>query len=401
MQDRTVPRLPKLPELTWLQALLLLGGAFVFASLIWGARRYDVYVDRTPSAPENAVFAATIDRSSPDWPAFESKLPEKARQALAVAAGLKSVTLFAVPGTGVDLEWWTVEAMNAVTERTGRQHLRLVPKGTTAVGYISARGRAVPFEATVTHGLIQARVGRDFLGLDLDPRPFERGRRHLVPMYMQSAYLEKPSGVSWTGVASLLGEQLQRFQPQASIWRLPGRLELSVSASETRAVSPFVLYYRPAYGVGLSGPVLEDYAKGLLAESDPIGFEVTMPDDTQMIELRRDPDSVVTVRKTVNKFGERAQLRVPGSTHKMEIFYDDDGEAWMSNDLNLIQASVMGSVGAEDSRHDCEKGGKGGFADFSGKSLETWPLFKGMDRLTFSIHNIESGMFTTCGYFTP
>src|SRR5688572_22559607 len=111
MADRTVPRLPKLPELTWLQALLLLGGAFVFAAFIWGVRRYDVYTDRSPSAPEGSVIAATIDRTSPDWPAFEAKLPEKARQAMSVAGDLKSVTLFAVPGMGPDLDWWTVEAL--------------------------------------------------------------------------------------------------------------------------------------------------------------------------------------------------------------------------------------------------------------------------------------------------
>jgi len=400
MPDRTVPR-PKLHELTKLQALLLLGGAFVFAALIRGVRHYDFFVDRSPSAPEGAVLAATIDRNSEDWPAFEAKLPEKARQALFVAGDLKSVTLFAIPGAGDELEWWTVEAMSAITERTGRKRLRLVPKGTSIVGELKLGGRMVPFEASVSRGLFQARVGRDFRGLSLKANPFDKGRRLLNPMYMQSAYLEKPSGVSWDRAADLLTPQLQRFQPQAGLWSLPGRMELSLSASETHAISPFVLYYRPRYGTSLEGPLLEEHAKGLLAESDPIGFEVALPDDTEMIELRRDPDSVLTVRKKVGQFGERAQMRAPGGTHTMEIFYADDGEAWMSNDLGLIQAAIAGNVGAEQPAGDCEVGGRDGFAAFSGKSLESMPLLKGMERLTFSIHNIESGVFTTCGYFTP
>jgi len=379
-----------------------LGGAFVFASLGWAALRYDLVVDRTPAVPDDAVLAATIlDRRSEDWLAFEAKLPEKARQALSQAGDLASVTLFAVPGAGIELDWGLLEALSAVTERTGRKKIRLVSKGTSAVGRVSLGGRDVPFQASVTRGLVQARVGRDFLGPSFTSNPFAKGRRHLAPMYMQSSYVEKPSGVSWNRAAGLLGMQLQRFQPQAVLWSLPGRMELAVSASETDGLSPFVLYYRPESGVSLSGPALEIYAKALLAESDPIGFEVALPDDSSMVELRRDPDSVLTVRKRVNRFGERAQLSAPGSSHKMEIFYADDGEAWMSTELGLIQASIAGNVGSEGTPGACEDGGKDGFADFSGKSIEYWPMFRGMERLTFSIHNIESGMFTTCGYFTP
>lgn len=401
MADRTVPRLPKLPELTKLQALLLLGGAFVFAWTVRFALRTDVFVDRTPSAPEDAVLAATIDRTSPDWPAFEASLPEGARQALAVAADLESVTLFAVPGESGELLWWTVEALSSVNERTGRKRLRLVPEGTDVVGELLLGGRRVPFEANVEAGRFQARIGRDFRGLSLDANPFDRGRRLRNPMHMQNAYIEKPSGVSWGRAASLLGPQLQRFQPQAGLWSLPGRMELSLSASETHAISPFILYYRPRYGSSLEGPRLEEHARGLLAETDPIGFEVTLPDDTEMIELRRDPDSVLTTRKDVNRYGQRAQLRAPGGEHLMEIFYTNDGEAWLSNDLGLIQAAFTGNVGAELPSDACETPGKDGFAAFSGKSLESMPLLMGLKRMTFSIHNMESGMFTTCGYFTP
>ncbi|HJV32706.1 MAG TPA: hypothetical protein VJ694_01640, partial [Patescibacteria group bacterium] len=194
---------------------------------------------------------------------------------------------------------------------------------------------------------------------------------------------------------------LQRFQPLAGLWKLPGRIELSLSASETGALSPFVLYYRPVFGRGLEGPQLEAYAKALLAESEPVGFDVTMPDDTKMIEVRREPDAVQTTRKHVNRFGERAQMRVPGGTQKLEIFYADDGEAWMSSDLDLIQASIMGNVTADLPQGACETGGEAGFAAFSGKNLESWPFFRDFTRLTFSMHSLESGMFTMCGYFTP
>lgn len=401
MQDRTVPRLPKLPELTKLQALLLLGGAFVFGMGIWAACRYDIFVDRTPSAPKGAVLAATLDRTVPFWSDFEAVLPEKARQALAVTEGLDTVTLFAVPGVGGGLDWWTVEALSAVTERTGRKRLRLVPRGTAVVGEIRLDGRSVPFQASVSLGRFQARVGRDFRGPTFRANPFDKGRRQLVPLQGQTAYLEKPSGVIWNGASAYLSSNLQRFQPLAGLWSLPGRLEFFVSASDTQTLNDFVLYYRPQHGGSLAGPSLEIHAKALLAETDPIGFEVALPDDTEMTELRREPDAVLTVRKPVHSFGTRAQMKAPGGTRQMEIFYADDGEAWLSNELELIQASIMANVGGHEASGDCEEGGRHGFAAFSGKSLESWPYFKGLDRLTISLHDIESGMFTTCGYFAP
>lgn len=402
MADRTVPRLPKLPELTKLQALLLLGGAFVFVAFASISLNYAVVVDRTPGVPAGAVAAATLlDRSSEYWRVFEAKLPEPARQALAQAGDARTVTLFAVPGSDGSLQWGLSEALSAVSDRTGRKTLRLVPKGTSAVGYVQVDGRIVPFEVSVGRGLVRARVGRGFRGPTFSPNPFDKGRRQLSSMYMQMAYLEKPSGVSWRPAAGLLASHLQRFQPLAELWQLPGRIELSLSASETGALSPFVLYYRPEFGRGLEGPRLEAHAKALLAESEPVGFDVTLPDDTKMIEVRREPDAVQTTRKHVNRFGERAQMRVPGGSQKLEIFYADDGEAWMSSDLDLIQASIMGNIDAGRSQDACETGGAAGFASFSGKSLESWPLFRDFNRLTFSLHSLESGLFTMCGYFTP
>lgn len=401
MAARTLPRLPKLPKLSKLQALLLLGGAFVFGAAILGACRYDLYVDRSPAAPESSLFAATIDRASQNWLTFEPKLPERARQALSNAGSLKSVTLFAVPGAGSEPEWGLVEALSAVTERTARKKLRLVPKGTTVVGHIRLDGRQVPFQATITEGLIQARVGQDFRGLSFDSNPFSDTRRLLAPMHGQTGYVEKPEGVSWNHAADLLGAQLQRFQLQAGLWTLPGRLELAISASETHAMNPLVLYYRPKHGGSLAGPTLETYAKALLAESDPVSFEVSLPDDTEMIELRREPDSVLTTRKHVNQFGERAQLKAPGGRHQMEIFYAETGEAWLSDDLNRIQASIMALVSVGRPKEACEVGGRDGFVAISGKSMISWPFFVGFDRMTFSFHNMESGVFTTCGYFSP
>ncbi|MEK7546378.1 MAG: hypothetical protein AAB554_04890 [Patescibacteria group bacterium] len=411
MAARTLPRLPKLPKLAaWrsftrlsgFQALLLLGGAFVFASVAFVSSRYDVIIDRTAAVPESSVLAATItDRFDEHWPAFESRLPEKARQALSRSGNARSVTIFAVHGPSTELDWSSLEELGYVTERTGRKRLRLIPHGTSAVGFVILGDRRTPFEAKIERGMLRARVGRDFRGLSLVSNPFDLGRRQISPLHMQSAYLEKPSGVSWVRASAFLSAKLQRFQALAGLWSLPGRMEMSISASETSVLNPFILYYRPAFGTDRAGPAFESIAKAILAETDPISFEVSLPDDSKMLELRREPDSVLTVRKKVSLYGNRAKLKVPGGRHNIEIFYADNGESWMSDDLGRIQASIMSNVTAKKASEPCESGGNAGFASFTGKSLDSWPFFHGFDRLTFTINNIESGMFTTCGYFTP
>lgn len=399
MAEQPLPKLPKLAKLSGLQALLLLGGAFVFSALAWGFNRYEIVADRTPAAPEGAVFAATLlDRTGQDWPAFEAALPEEARKALAVADGPESVTLFAVP-QGKELQWWTVEAMSAVTERTSRKAYRLVPKGTDAVGHVMFEGRSVPFEANFSGGTVRARVGRRFRGPKFQAEPFTDVRRLVAPLHQQLAYAEKPAAASWSTVSGLLTSEMQRFQALGSFWNLSGRVELAVSASATPGLQPFIVYHRPTPGTETDRATFEDAAKLLLAEAEPIGFDVTLPDDSSMTEFRRDPSSVLTTRKDVRGFGTRAQLKAPGGTQQMEIFYADTGETWLSNDLGLIQTAYAGNVGAVASNEACERSGPGGFLAFSGQNPALPSYFQGFERLTFSLEETESGLFTFCGYF--
>lgn len=393
----TLRKLPRLPELTKLQALLLAGGAFVFASAFWAACRFDVFIDRTPSAPAGTVFAATVDRRSPHWPELEAALPEKARQASRVAEGLDSMTLFAVPGAD-GLEWWTVEALSAATERTGRKRLRLVEDGTAAAGFVVLNGRETPFTARFGDGRFEARVGRDFLGPDFRPNPFAAGRRLTSPMPGQTAYLEKPLGADWGPVSALLGASLQHFKGLSGLWSLPGRLELAVSATTTDGVSPFILYYRPSPGSSLPEAELEAAGRALLAETDPVGVTVLMPDATAMTEYRHEPTAVGVERKDVRSFGKRATLRMAGSRQKLELFYANDGEAWFSDDLGRIQAAIMSGVSAVEAETRCGTDAHEGRFVFRGGSIGNFPYFQSLNELIFSMPDDESGLFTICGY---
>lgn len=397
-----LPKLPKLPELTKLQALLLLGGAFVFAALAWGAARYDVFTDRTLSAPETAVFAATVDRTSPDWAAFEASLPEGPRQALAVAADMKDPTLFAVRGEDGALQWGTVEALSVRTGRSGLKRLRIVPKGASAVGFVELGGRAMPFTAYVEQGLVRADVGMSYRGLNLGPGALADHRRMIAPMHAQTAYLEKPPNVSWSRISDLFEAGFQRYRGQAGLWDLPGRIELSSSASGTGlGLSPFVLYYRPASWSGAAIKELEAFSREVLAEAGPVGFEVALPDGSLMTEFRFEPDAVRSVRKEVREYGHRLTLSSPEGNHAIEAFFNKNGEAWLSTDLDLIQAALTGSIGSSLSSSECETGGRGGYAEFSGSKAAGWPYFEAFERLTVSIHNLETGLFTICGYIAP
>lgn len=396
----TAKILPKLPKLTKLQALLLLGGALVFVALAWTTRRYDVFVDRTASAPEDAVFAATIDRASRDWADFETSLPEGPLQALAMAADARRPTVFAVrDAEGTGLQWGVVEAMNARTEHGGRKKIRLVPKGTFAVGFVRMNGRDMPFKAFGGQGVLRADVGVTYRGLTTGPGALSDHRRMIAPMNAQTAYLEKPAGASWKSVSSLFETGLQRFRGQAGLWSLPGRIELASSASGTvSGLSPFVLYYRPSARSDEAAAVLEAFSRRILAEAGPVGFEVTLPDGTKMTELRLEPDAVRSVRKEVRAYGYRLTMSSPTGGHATEAFFDKNGEVWLSTSLGLIQAAMIGSIESSSPTSTCESGGRGGYAEFSGPFASPWPYFNGFEKMTVSIHDLETGMFTICAY---
>jgi hypothetical protein len=272
-----------------------------------------------------------------------------------------------------------------------------VPDGTDAVGFAVIGGTTVPFSATFDEGGFRARVGRDFLGPDFHANPFALGRRLKAAMPDQTTYLEKPAGVSWKFAAGPFGDALQRFRAFSELWMLPGRVEVTLSATQTHAINPFVLYYRPTHGRGLEGPQLESVGKALLAEAEPVGFIVTMPDASKMTELRREPDAVRIDRKPVNGFGTRATLRLPGSERRLEIFYADDGEAWLSDDLGRIQGAIMDNITTEDPNGVCEKG-REGYAEMKGPVLSLHPDVPTLKRLTFGLEDVESGLFTICGY---
>jgi hypothetical protein len=189
---------------------------------------------------------------------------------------------------------------------------------------------------------------------------------------------------------------MQRFQALSSFWSLPGRVELSVSASSTDAVlQPFTLYYRPIGSVKTPRSVLENYAKRILADASPQPFDFKLPDGSHMQELRRDPASVRTSVKQ-NQFGSVVKFSYPNQPEGLDSYYMKSGEAWLTTDLGLVEATYMGKVGSTKATDVCHQGGAGGYAMIPGSFL---PFSTGFKALTVTIHSLETGMLTICGYY--
>lgn len=399
-----VPPLPKLKtlRLSKLQALLLIGGAFVLAALLWLCLRYRLVADTPSAVPGDPVFAMRLSPAAEGTKAQEARrrfmdaLPPEAVEAIKLQDSALPATFFAVRDVTGRLQWGVLEALSARPADRPKASFRLIPRGTDAFGFAIIDGRKTPFSAELGVDFARFRVGRQYAGLDLDPRPFGHGRRLLRPMDQTYAYLEKPEGVSWTDAVAGLTPLLKSVAPLSSIWSLPGRLELTVSASHTDTViQPFVLYYRPEVGETVPQKRFEGFARGLLAEARPSIIDVLLPDGSRMQEQRYDENAVQT-RSIATKVGPVVHFSVPGYPEELRAFFADDREVWLSTDIGMIEAAFLGNVGASYEKSSCDEAAQAGFARLPAGTL---PFKNGFRTLEFSLKNLETGLFTVCGYY--
>ncbi len=395
-----VPTLPKLNglKLTKLQALLLLGGAFVLAAAYWSASRYRLVKDPTGSAPSTSTVVAHFLPQDPDSDPEKgrarlfSALPREARETLASASPNEAVTLFAVPSDDGRLLWTRLD-----TGRTGKRHAwRLIKKTTGAFGTVVVNGKKRPFEAVLEDERAIFRVGQTYRVIDIRPAAPGTGRRMRSALGQDGLYLEKPEGADWSASADALASELQHFPALARVWALPGRVEFTASASHTDSIlQPFILYYRPSGTKKLPHAELEAFARGILADAFPRPIVTRLPDGSQMKETRREPRAVVAVQRE-NRFGKIEKYAYPGEKTGIYAFYATDGEAWVTTDLSLVQNMLTGVIGIDTPTDACQKGGRGGFASIP-KAYS--PVISEFSTITFSVQDLETGLLTICGYY--
>ncbi len=356
--------------------------------------------DASAQVPPDAIASFTLVRTdaaflrSPAWTRFLDAVPSEAAQALKYAAPGRPLTVFAVSDAQGVLNWQLLETMNAQAPKSAKW--RWIPRSAQAYGFIVVDHRPQPFTATFQAKTAMFEVGLGYRGVLSDPQPFNAGRRLIQPMTEQIAHLEKPAGVVWSGVPGVLRQSLQRFKALSDPWSWPGHVEVTVSASSTgNTLLPFVLYYHPTPAEPASDKKIDDFAKNLLADAVPQTEKINLPDHTQMVELRRDPDSI---KKTEykNRFGQLLKFVAPGNPFYLSVFHADVGETWASTDLSLIQAALLSNVGSQAPTSACEKGGAGGYASFAGALL---PGLGRFSLIAISLRNLETGMFTICGYY--
>lgn len=401
MAAPTLQKLPKLRELTKLQALLPLGGAFVFAvGLLFYTHR--LVLDTSPTAPpQSEIILSFLNReeaflSTPAWQRFVAALPDEARAAVSQAVPSHSATLFAVRSPKGALQWGLVEALSTSRGQSQEPKWRLVPREVDAVGQLRVDGHTQPISVHFDHKMARFEIGRRYRGMLANPEPFAFGRKLIRSIDQEAVHLEKPTGVSWGQSPVMLQQTMQRFKGLTDPWTWPGRVELAVSASSTgETLFPFLMYYLPTVGQKNVANEVESFVRNLLAQASPQTMNVTLPDDSVMLELRHDPEAVQkeTLR---NPYGQLFRFTTPGKDQKILVFHAAIGETWISNDVQLIQAGLLDNMNALTPNTACDKDGAGGFATFSGTSVAAYGNFS---KVNVTVKNLETGLFTVCGYY--
>ena len=399
-----VPSLPKLKplKLTKLQALLLLGGAFVLAAAIWVLSVDQLVPDASTLAPKEAVFALRLLRqdsavsANQGWAKFRSSLPPEAQKALSQAGNHQPLALFATANQNGVLTWNTADPTDSSQAKYKGSGWRLVPRSAQAIGFVKISGKKQPYYASFDQDKAVFQVGRSYIGMIPSTPSMTDHRRMIRPMSQMMAYVEKPDGVSWKGATSILTQQMQRFSPLSAFWGLPGRVELSVSASRTdETLQPFVLYYHPAASSPIPRVKIETIVKNLMISAFPHAVQVQLPDGSHMQELRFDKTGL-SAEKQTNRFGDIVKYAFPSEKNALYGFYSLDKEVWLSGDLGLVQSAILGNVDQAPLTDVCQADGLGGNAVVPGSFL---PFQNGFSSVALSIHNLETGMFTMCGYY--
>jgi hypothetical protein len=223
----------------------------------------------------------------------------------------------------------------------------------------------------------------------------DAGRRLKSSNDQKYFYMEKPEGAVWTTAPWLLNEGLGTSSLKG-FWDLPGRVEVSLSASHTDTIfQPFVLYYRSRGSEKFPRDKIEGLVRNALAEAVPMKNEVSLPDGSKMTELHHDENGVMTTSRRIH-LGEVVEFRVPEDGSTLQAYFADSGEAWVSTDTGHIQQALLGNINTEVSQDTCKQGASGGYAALPGSFM---PILSGFSQVTISIHNLETGLLTTCGYY--
>ncbi|WKZ28740.1 MAG: hypothetical protein QY323_04365 [Patescibacteria group bacterium] len=337
---------------------------------------------------------ASID--DPAWQRFVAALPADARAAVSQAVPGNPATLFAVRSPEGALQWGLVEALSTARGQSQEPKWRLVPREVDAVGTLRVDGHLQPISAHFEQKLVRFEVGRRYRGMMLNPEPFAFGRKLIRSIDQEAVHLEKPTGVSWGESPALLQKTMQRFKGLTDPWTWPGRVELAVSASSTgETLFPFLMYYLPTVGQKNVANDVESFVRDLLAQASPQTMNVTLPDDSVMLEFRHDPESIQK-EALRNPYGQLFRFSTPGKSQKILVFHADIGETWISNDVQLIQAGLLANLNALTPNTSCDKDGAGGFATFSGTSVAAYGAFT---KVNVTVKNLETGLFTVCGYY--
>ncbi len=419
-----------------LQALLLLGGAFAFAGAGWFFASHRPIQDPDPILGERAVAAMTFVGQPRFLAPFETSLPPKAAAVLRALSYPKGsqTTLFAYRQDDGSFGWGAVvergrvpaqaeaislsagsrspllafdpeqngAALAAIirnaspSSRDPKAIRRWVPRSADATGFVEIGGRRQPFLGFFLENQVIFKIGRTYRGLDLK-NSLPKTPPHIgAPIHDQIAQLEKPPGISWNGLPGIFKNDFQRFQALSDPWSWPGQLGLTVSGSATgEGLMPFVLSYRAQPGETSNvSKKIDEFAKKILSETVPEAVIVNLPDHTHLTELRQSPDAV-QVQTRQNRFGNLLKFTVPGNDTSMIVFHALTGESYVSNAIPLIQAEILNGIAPPTNASSCGKTLDEGYASLNG-SLARFGIFKKID---FTFKNLETGLFTICGYY--
>jgi hypothetical protein len=451
----------KFRKLSKTKALLLSGGALCSVFLAWFLATHRPVLDPAPAFTDRVLGAVTFIGRPDGVEALVAKLPEGALGPLEEAGFAEGnrLTLFAYLARDGSIRWGGIERCRipahgpssgaigrglcsfgpqdhfdaialgvhpeADDPRPAKRWIRRSADGfgvffPSFAAYLTglqpgspareAPFRSLPFLLDVSSGGFKLTAGMAYRGLALDDSFGRRKLRLPADFPGKALHFYSPSQAV-TG--RLFGQVAPFMQRHAGFADFPsvmgGSFEAVVSATAPGdALNPFIFYrFGRPLDEGRTATIVESL-KNALGELFPAERLMRMDDGTEAVELGNGRSDITVVRRDLS-VGTLYRFTDKAGNPLLALFDDHEGSAWISSSVDHLQSVMLINVGAVDTRTEracrfgLEKPGfrlvPGAVGGVPGMDDKILSVFSQNTAIDVVINNLETGLFTICGYF--
>ncbi len=384
------------PKQGWPKTPLLLGGVFGIGLLAWFALTHKAVALPYDALPKETVAAVTVFGTGEDRQETLTRFTQATSTTLPTGMDTHSNVTFYAVREGDGLSWRVVETKPTLNPSM----LDVVPSNDEGVGFgIGADGRRLPISLDIDENRVLARIGYAPRGYLKEPRALDRGPSLASQLSDKARMYVSMRSPAQDGLVPDLGRL------SGLVGSLQGPTEIMLGQSEpTIPLQHFLI--RTIFTNPTEAHRIDSALKDILGRADPHKDALQLEDQSSMTELRLSTSAVKLDERAIST-GTIKRFVSPYGRASITVFTDHAGTAWISDQSATLQGFITALSSETSERADeCIPMAPALSTllypqniDAYTHPLNNWKsLLTLFERVSFSVVDTESGLFTVCGY---